>query len=230
MTEPTVHIVDDDPSFLLALSRLLRASWFRVETYSSAMAFLGESRPDEPGCVIADLRTSEVDGLDLQSALARTPGPLPVLFLTHGPDTASIVRAMRGGAEDVLEKTVEKGVLLEAVRRALAHDQQAREERLQRQALRQAFDTISPREREVLGHVLRGRLNKQIASDLGIGERTVKVHRQSLMFKLKVRSVAGLARTSQAAGFSSPDLPSPRAIASSAVSVSETTKGLRLTT
>ena len=90
------------------------------------------------------------------------------------------------------------------MRRALAHDQQAREERIQRLTLRQLFDTISPREREVLGHVLRGRLNKQIASDLGIGERTVKVHRQSLMFKLKVRSVAALARLSQEAGVCTP--------------------------
>ena len=111
---------------------------------------------------------------------------------------------MRGGAEDFLEKSTEKEILLEAVRRALAHDQQAREERIQRLTLRQLFDTISPREHEVLGHVLRGRLNKQIASDLGIGERTVKVHRQSLMIKLKVRSVAALARLSQEAGVCTP--------------------------
>ena len=202
--EPTVHIVDDDSSFLLGLSRFLRASGFRVETYSSAMAFLGASRRDEPGCVIVELRMPEVDGLDLQRALGQMLDPLPVLFLTGHPDIASVVRAMRGGAEDFLEKSTEKEILLEAVRRALAHDQQTREERIQRLTLRQLFDTISPREREVLGHVLRGRLNKQIASDLGIGERTVKVHRQSLMIKLKVRSVAALARLSQEAGVCTP--------------------------
>jgi len=212
MTEPTVHIVDDDPSFLLALSRLLRASWFRVETYSSAMAFLGESRPDEPGCVIADLRMPEVNGLDLQSALGRMPNALPILFLTGQADTASVVRAMRGGAEDFLEKTVKLEVLFDAVRQALARDQQAREERLQRQALRLRFKSISSREREVLGHILRGRLNKQIASDLGIHERTVKVHRKSIMIKLKVRSVAALTRLSQEAGVFTSKPPSPRAI------------------
>ena len=202
MTEPTVHVVVDDTSFLLAIARLLRASGFRVETYASATAFLEQHRADEPGCVIADLRMPEVDGLDLQSALARTENPLPLLFLTGQADTASTVRAMRGGAEDFLEKTAEKSLLLDAVRRALARGQQAREERLQQQALRVRFDAISPREREVLGHVLRGRLNKQIAGDLGIHERTVKVHRKSIMTKLNVRSVAALALLSQEAGVS----------------------------
>jgi FixJ family two-component response regulator len=207
MIEPTVHIVDDDSSFLLALSRLLRASGFRVETYSSARAFLGQRRGEEPGCVIADLRMPEIDGLELQSALAGTQSPLPVLFLTGHADTASTVRAMRGGAEDFLEKTADRSVLLEAVRRALARDERAREEWLQRRALRLLFDAISPREREVLGHVLRGRLNKQIAGDLGIHERTVKVHRKSIMTKLNVRSVAALARLSQEAGVAMPGEP-----------------------
>ena len=205
MIEPTVHLIDDDPAFLLALSRLLRASGFRVETYSSAMAFLAESQRDEPGCVIADLRMPEVDGLDLQSALGRMPNALPILFLTGQADTASIVRAMRGGAEDFLEKTAKLEVLFDAVRQALARDQQAREERLQRQALRLRFKSISSREREVLDHILRGRLNKQIASDMGIHERTVKVHRKSVMAKLNIRSVAALVRLSQEAGVSIPE-------------------------
>ena len=212
MVESTVHIVDDDPSFLLAIARFLRASGFRVETYPSARDFLDRSRGDEPGCVIADLRMPEVNGLDLQSALGRMPNALPILFLTGQADTASVVRAMRGGAEDFLEKTVKLEVLFDAVRQALARDQQAREERLQRQALRLRFKSISSREREVLGHILRGRLNKQIASDLGIHERTVKVHRKSIMIKLKVRSVAALARLSQEAGVFTPEPPSPRAI------------------
>jgi len=198
--EPTVHLVDDDHSFSLALSRLLRARGFRVKTYSSAIAFLGQGRGEEPGCVIAELRMPEVDGLDLQSALVRMPNPLPILFLTGHADTALIVRAMRGGAEDFLEKTAKLGVLFDAVRRALARDGQAREERLRQQNLRMLFESLRPREREVLGHVLRGRLNKQIASDLGINERTVKVHRKSAMIKLKIRSVAALARLSQQAG------------------------------
>jgi FixJ family two-component response regulator len=207
MIEPTVHIVDDDPSFLLAIARFLRASGFRVETYSSARDFLDHRRGEEPGCVIADLHMPDIDGLGLQSALTEAQSPLPVLFLSGKADTASTVRAIRGGAEDFLEKTVERSVLLDAVRRALARDRQAREEWLQRRALRDLFDAISPREREVLGHVLRGRLNKQIAGDLGIHERTVKVHRKSIMTKLNVRSVAALARLSQEAGVVMPGEP-----------------------
>jgi len=129
-------------------------------------------------------------------------------FLTGQADTASVVRAMRGGAEDCLEKTADKDVLLEAVHRALARDQRAREERLERRALRNLFDTLSPREREVLDHVLRGRMNKQIASDLGIHERTVKVHRKAVMTKLNVRSVASLARLSNRRTWTPATVPS----------------------
>ena len=200
MAESTVHVVDDDESFLIAMARFLRASGLRTRTYSSAREFLAEHRGDEPGCVIIDLRMPDVGGLDLQSALLQTGCPLPVLFLTGHADTTSTVRAMRGGAEDFLEKTATKELLLDAVRRALARDEQEREARLHRDELRARFAAISAREREVLGHVLRGRLNKQIAGDLGIHERTVKVHRKSIMTKLSVRSVAALAQLSQEAG------------------------------
>jgi two-component system response regulator FixJ len=200
MAESTVHVVDDDESFLMAMSRLLRASGFPTRTYSSAREFLAGCRADEPGCVVVDLRMPDLDGLDLQAALAQSRCPLPVLFLTGHADTASTVRAMRGGAEDFLEKTAAKEILLDAVRRALARNQQEREERSHRDELRARFAAISAREREVLDHVLRGRLNKQIAGDLGIHERTVKVHRKSIMTKLSVRSVAALAQLSQEAG------------------------------
>jgi two-component system, LuxR family, response regulator FixJ len=200
MAESTVHVVDDDDSFLMAMSRLLRASGFSVRTHSSARGFLAERSADEPGCVVVDLHMPDLGGLDFQAALAQTRYPLPVLFLTGQADTASTVRAMRGGAEDFLEKTAAREVLLDAVRRALARDRQEREERSHRDELRARFAAISAREREVLGHVLRGRLNKQIAGDLGIHERTVKVHRKSIMTKLSVRSVAALAQLSQEAG------------------------------
>ncbi len=212
MIEPTVHVVYDDPSFLLALSRLLAANGFGVQTYSSAMAFLGRGRAGEPGCVIADLRMSGMDGLDLQAALARTPNALPIVFLTGEAETALVVRAMRGGAEDFLDKTAKLEVLFDAVRRALARDEQAREQRSQRQALKMRFNALSSREREVLGHVLQGRLNKQIAGDLGIHERTVKTHRQSIMVKLNIRSVAGLAWLSQEAGVFTAEPPSSHAV------------------
>ena len=141
-----------------------------------------------------------MNGLNLHSSLAHTQSPLPVLFLTGHSDTESTVRAMRAGAEDVLEKTSPKEYLVEAVRRALVRDAQERQERSHRQELRARFAAMSAREREVLGHVLRGRLNKQIAGDLGIHERTVKVHRKAVMTKLNVKSVAALAQLSQAAG------------------------------
>ena len=200
MAQSTVHVVDDDESFLNAISRLLRASGFLARTYSSAREFLAEPRADEPGCVVVDLHMPDVGGLDLQAVLAQAPYPLPVLFLTGQADTASTVQAMRGGAEDFLEKTAAKERILDAVRRALARSEQEREERSHREELRARFAAISAREREVLDHVLRGRLNKQIAGDLGIHERTVKVHRKAIMTKLSVRSVAALAQLSQEAG------------------------------
>ena len=203
MAEPTVHVVDDDESFLIAMARLLRASGFLARTYSSAREFLAERGADEPGCVLVDLRMPDLGGLELQAALAETSFPLPVLFLTGHADTASTVRAMRGGAEDFLEKTAAKEVLLDAVRRALERNEHEREERSYREELRARFAAISTREREVLEHVLRGRLNKQIAGDLGIHERTVKVHRKAIMTKLSVRSVAALAQLSQEAGLPS---------------------------
>ena len=200
MAESTVHVVDDDGSFLTAMSRLLRASGFLARTYSSAREFLAEPRNDEPGCVLVDLHMPDLGGLDLQAALAQAPDPLPVLFLTGHADTTSTVRAMRGGAEDFLEKTAAKELVLDAVRRALERSRREREERSHRDELRARFAAISAREREVLYQVLRGRLNKQIAGDLGIHERTVKVHRKSIMTKLSVRSVAALAQLSQEAG------------------------------
>jgi two-component system response regulator FixJ len=198
MSQPTVHVVDDDGSFLTAMSRLLRASGFAVKTYGSANEFLAQRDADEPGCVVADLWMPEVGGLDLQAALARARHPLPLLFLTGHADTASTVRAMRSGAEDFLEKCAPKELLLDAVQRALARDEREREVRIRQRQLCDRFESISAREREVLEHVLEGKLNKQIASDLGIHERTVKVHRKSIMTKLGVRSVAALVRLTQA--------------------------------
>lgn len=206
-TPPTVYLVDDDVSFLTATSRLLRASGFAVQTFLSASDFLAQSVADAPGCVVADLQMPGLNGLDLQSALARTSNPMPLLFLTGHGDIASTVRAMRGGAEDFLEKRAPMEQLLDAVRRALARDAQEREARARRRALRERFDALSAREFEVLSHVLRGRLNKQMAGDLGITERTVKLHRTAIMTKLGVRSVAALARLTQDAGVMPADAP-----------------------
>jgi len=199
-TTPIVHVVDDDASFLTAISRLLRANGFSVKTYSSAREFLAQRDADTPGCVLADLRMPQMSGLDLQTALAQTPNPLPILFLTGHGDIPSTVRAMRDGAEDFLEKTAPKKKLLDAVTRALARDSREREARARRCELRARLDTLTERELEVLAHVVRGQLNKQIAGDLGIHERTVKLHRTAITTKLKVQSVAELTRLTQEAG------------------------------
>jgi len=197
---PIVHVVDDDASFLTAISRLLRANGFSVKTYSSAHKFLAHRDADVPGCVLADLQMPEMSGLDLQAALAQTSNPLPILFLTGHGDIPSSVQAMRDGAEDFLEKRAPKEKLLDAVNRALARDSREREARGRQRELRALFDTLTDREREVLAHVVQGRLNKQIAWDLGIHERTVKLHRTAITTKLNVQSVAELTHFTQEAG------------------------------
>jgi FixJ family two-component response regulator len=202
MSEPAriIYVVDDDTSFLTAISRLLRANGFSVKTYSSAHDFLTQRDADTPGCVLADLRMPQISGLDLQSALAQSPNPLPIVFLTGHGDISSTVQAMRGGAEDFLEKRAPKEALLEAVTRALRRDSRERDARERQRELRALFDMLTERELEVLSHVVRGRLNKQIAGDLNIHERTVKLHRTAITTKLKVQSVAELTRLTQEAG------------------------------
>src|ERR1700758_3296446 len=200
VTVPIVHVVDDDVSFLTAISRLLGASGFSVKTYSSAQKFLAQRDADAPGCVLADLQMPQMSGLDLQSALAQTPNPLPILFLTGHGDIPSSVQAMRDGAEDFLEKRAPKEKILDAVGRALARDSREREARDRQRELRARFDMLTEREREVLSHVVQGRLNKQIAGDLGIHERTVKLHRTAITMKLGVQSVAELTRLTLQSG------------------------------
>jgi len=198
--EPIVHLVDDDASFLAATSRLLRASGFAVKTFSSASDFLEQRDANAPGCVLADLQMPEMSGFDLQSALARTCNPLPILFLTGHGDIPSTVRAMRAGAEDFLEKRASKEKLLDAVSRALSRDAREREQRAGQVELRARFATLTKRELEVLAHVVLGRLNKQIAADLSIHERTVKLHRTAITTKLHVQSVVELTRLTDEAG------------------------------
>ena len=200
VTGPTVHIIDDDAPFLEATSRLLRASGFVVKTFGSASDFLAQRIDDAPGCVLTDVRMPGMDGLELQSALAQSSNPLPILFLTGYGDIPSSVRAMRDGAEDFLEKRAAKADLLEAVTRALARDTRDRAARHRQCELRARFATLTAREFEVLGHVVRGQLNKQIAGDLAIHERTVKLHRTAITTKLGVQSVAELTRLTDEAG------------------------------
>jgi FixJ family two-component response regulator len=194
LAQPIVHLVDDDDSFLRATSRLLRAKGFVVKTFSSAADLFSHRDQDASGCLVADLQMRGMDGLELQAAIARTSNPLTVLFLTGHGDIPSSVEAIRGGAEDFLVKTAPKGELLDAIRRAVARDARDRKKRAQRREILERIWTLTEREREVYSHVVRGRLNKQIADDLGITERTVKCHRQSITTKLGVPSVAELTR------------------------------------
>ena len=198
--QPTVHIVDDNAPFLAATSRLLRASGFAVQTFASAADFLTQRHENAPGCVLADVQMPGMNGLELQAALARSANPLPILFLTGHGDIPSSVRAMRDGAEDFLEKRAPKEQLLAAIERAMARDVREREALARQRELRARFDALTKRELEVLGYVVRGKLNKQIAGDLGIHERTVKLHRAAITTKLHVQSVAELTRLTDEAG------------------------------
>jgi len=194
-------VVDDDVSFLRSVSRLLKASGFQVVIHNSAAEFLAMLKPEATGCVVSDLRMPGMDGMGLQEALAKKGNPLPILFLSGHGDIPATVQAMRRGAEDFLTKQAPQADLIAAVKRALARNKQARLERERLRTLRQPFQLLSEREREVLRHVLQGKLNKQIAADLGIHERTVKLHRSHITAKLRVHSVAELTRMAQEAGF-----------------------------
>jgi len=196
----TVFIVDDDTSFLQSVSRLLRAVGYTVQAFASASEFLARLAPGMSGCVVTDLQMPGMNGLELQAALRRSANPLPVIFLTGQGDIPATVNAMRSGAEDFLTKRAPKEELLAAVERAFQRDAQERQQREQLQSLRQRFDELSQRELEVLSHVVQGRMNKQIAADLNINERTVKLHRTNITRKLAVQSVAELTRLVDEAG------------------------------
>jgi len=190
----TIFIVDDDASFLQSVSRLLRAVGYSVQAFDSAKKFLEQLAPGMTGCVLADLQMPGLNGLELQAALAKSANPLPVVFLSAHGDISTTVQAMRHGAEDFLTKLSSKEKLLDAIGRALARGAQERQDRERRRELRTRFEALTQREREVLGHVVQGKLNKQIADELGINLRTVKLHRTKLTRRLKVQSVAELTR------------------------------------
>jgi len=196
----TIFIVDDDASFLKSLSRLLRAGGYTVQTFDSAKGFLERPDQEAPGCVVADLQMPGLNGLELQEALEKTSNPLPVIFMTGQGDIPTTVRAMRRGAEDFLTKLAPKADLFEAVERALRRNTGAEQQRRRQRQLQSRFAELSARELEVLDQVVRGRMNKEIAADLNISLRTVKLHRTNLTRKLKVQSVAELTRLAEETG------------------------------
>ena len=200
-TGPTVFIVDDDEMVRRGLARLVRSVGLAAETYSSPRELLAHGRREAPGCIVLDLRMPDLDGLEAQQALAQAGYTLPVVFLTGHGDVPSSVQAMKAGAVDFLVKPVNHHELLSAIERAVSRDLAARSERDQSDVLRQRFDLLTPREREVCGLVVAGLRNKQIAERLGTAEKTVKIHRGQVMHKLGVRSVVELVRLVDRVGF-----------------------------
>jgi FixJ family two-component response regulator len=188
-----VYLVDDDPGVLTALSRVLREEGWQVETFASAEAFLASHRdPARGGCLVLDVSMPGLDGLDLQRRLIETGDSLPIVFVTGHGDIPTSVRAMKGGAVDFLTKPVRAAALAAAVRAAIERHASQQSSRAGMDALRQRAATLTPREREVLAAVAAGKLNKQIAADLGIVEQTVKFHRAHIMERMQVKTVAEL--------------------------------------
>ena len=201
----TVFVVDDDAAVRKAVSRLLRSAGIAVAVFESPAEFLAQHDPATPGCLVLDLAMPGFDGLRLQTTLRETGSILPIIFLTGHGDVSKSVQAMKGGAFDFLTKPVNAKNLLPAIRAAIERDAVARREQAKLSEIYARLDTLTPRERELLEHVVAGKLNKQIACDLGITEATVKMHRARVIAKMKVQSVAELARLTERCGIRGPD-------------------------
>ena len=196
----TVFIVDDDAGVLKALSRLVEASGYASKTFGCARDFLLDHDPEAPGCLILDMSMPEIDGLQLQASLAAGGIDRPIVFVTGRSDLQKIVAAMKGGAIDFLAKPVKAPELLAAISRAAEQDAERRQSINELSAITARAALLTPREREVMEHVVAGRLNKQIAGDLGTVEKTIKVHRGRMMAKMGVRTVAELVRITEHIG------------------------------
>jgi FixJ family two-component response regulator len=194
---PCVHIIDDDASFRRALGRLLQAEGFAVREYTSAGEFLISSPEHHCGCILLDIRMPGPTGLELQDALRQRDVQLPIIFLSGHGDIPTSVRAIKAGALDFLTKPVKRPDLLKAVHAAVEYDASRRAYREQVRACKERYATLTPRERQVLHFVVIGRLNKQIAAELGTSQRTVKAHRSQVMHKMQVQSIAELVRLAE---------------------------------
>ncbi len=199
MSDAIVYVVDDDETVRRSLARLVRSAGLKVDTFASAQAFLEHKGQDRPSCLVLDVRLPGLSGLDLQTAMGQSQRTMPIIFITGRGNVPMTVRAMKGGAQDFLEKPFDDQELLDAIQRALARSQEARAEDAERADIERRLAALTPRERQVLELVVAGMLNKQIAGELGAAEKTIKVHRGRVMKKMQAGSVAELVRMTQKA-------------------------------
>ena len=195
--DPIVFIVDDDAALRDALSSLLRSIGLRVETFPSVAEFAGFQRPDTPSCLVLDVRLKGTSGLDFQSELVRANVDLPIVFMTGHGDIAMTVRAMKAGAVDFLAKPFREQDLLDAVTAALEKDKSCRKANKNTQEIRRCFESLTAREKEIMGLAASGLMNKQIAGQIGLSEITVKIHRGHAMKKMNAKSFAELVRMAE---------------------------------
>jgi FixJ family two-component response regulator len=200
---PIVFIVDDDLSVRRTTERLVRTAGFNVQTFTSGREFLKSPRPEGPACLLLDVRMPGLDGMQLQKELTRSGISIPIIFITGHGDIPMSVRAMKAGAVEFLTKPFRSQSLLEAIRSAIERDRSAHKERSESEELRQRYEQLTAREREVMTLVVTGMLNKQVAGELATTERTIKFHRANIMQKMQAESLADLVRVAGKLGVSS---------------------------
>jgi RNA polymerase sigma factor (sigma-70 family) len=202
--DATVFVVDDDPLIRRSLSRLVKSAGYEVKTFGSPSRFLKEQLPQSAACVLLDMCMDDLSGLDVQQAMQLKERKPPVLFLSGHGTVSNATLGLKGGAQDFLEKPFRPIDLLAAIGRAVAHDRSGSAERVEQQDLHKCYDRLTPREQEVMKLVVVGMLNKQVAAELGISEKTVKVHRARVMEKMQVESLASLVRLAERIGIMPP--------------------------
>ena len=200
MSEPTVFIIDDDPSARRGLTRLLRAAGAKTESFTSARDFLASGNREGSGCIVLDVRMPNITGPELQEELGKAEYCMPIIFMSAHTDVPVSVQAMKKGAVDFLTKPVDRDDLLEAVRASLAKDAENRAQLKERAAINEYMSLLTPREREVMTYLITGMLNKQIAAELDISVETIKIHRGRVMQKLGIASIAELVRLCEKSG------------------------------